>query len=67
MQTVTYTYIHTHTHTHTCMYVCIEYVSPFTSCIPNVFAFLVIVYNQLHLLRLPKKKNVFLPVCIRKL
>lgn len=50
------------------MYVYIRYVFPFTSCIPNVFAFLLIVCNQLHLLRSPKKRNAFLPnACIRKL
>lgn len=47
-----------YTHMYTHVLICISSMFPFTSCIQNVFALLVGVYN-LYLLRLPKKKVLF--------
>lgn len=59
-------YIHVYTHAFIYMYMYIKYVFLFTSCIPNVFAVVVGVYN-VYLLRSPRKSISLLAAYFRKL
>lgn len=58
-----YVYIHTHIyrykHAYKHMHACVYQACTSSLCIPNVSALLVTMYNQLHLVRLPKEKMSF--------